>query len=171
MVLNVQKIRLWLKFDIYYRHEVLKSRSNLASYEQRALNALKTPAQHWLIDWLIEFFFQASGFEVWLIDCFFFRQPGLKLDWLIDWIFFRQAGVKLDWLIDYFSQARGVEVWLIDWLIDFFRQAGLKLVLTVNPFISTESSNFKTAVNEEYFVLERNATKSVPALTWFKVRA
>ena len=49
------------------------------------------------------------------------------------------------------------------------RQAGLKLVLTVNPFVSTESANFMTAVNREYFVLERNATKSVPALTWFKV--
>ena len=46
----------------------------------------------------------------------------------------------------------------------------MKLVLTVNPFISTESSNFMTAVNQEYFVLERNASKSVPALTWFKVR-
>ena len=43
-------------------------------------------------------------------------------------------------------------------------------MLTVNPFISTESFNFLPAVEESLFVKERNSSKhGVPALTWFKV--
>ncbi len=53
----------------------------------------------------------------------------------------------------------------------FFRKAGLKLVLTVNPFVSTMSPNFAYGVKEQLFVLERTNASSihVPALTWFKV--
>ena len=48
-------------------------------------------------------------------------------------------------------------------------QTGLKLVLTINPYISTNSENFAIGVNEELFVKERNSTASkVPALTWIK---
>ena len=50
------------------------------------------------------------------------------------------------------------------------RTSGLRLVLTVNPFVSTESSSFGSAVDDAIFVRERNSTRdNVPALTWFKV--
>ena len=50
--------------------------------------------------------------------------------------------------------------------------AGLKLALTINPFVSVESKHFKYGVRERLFVMERNSTtdKFIPALTWFKVR-
>ena len=50
----------------------------------------------------------------------------------------------------------------------FSSQTGLKLVLTINPFISTQSENFES--QKHLFVRERNSTAPlVPALTWFKV--
>ena len=51
------------------------------------------------------------------------------------------------------------------------RAAGLKLAITVNPFVSVESDNFKQGVKDKLFVIERNSTsdKFIPALTWFKV--
>ncbi len=51
------------------------------------------------------------------------------------------------------------------------RAAGLKLAITVNPFVSVESDNFKQGVRDKLFVIERNSTsdKFIPALTWFKV--
>ena len=53
-----------------------------------------------------------------------------------------------------------------DWF--FPQQTGLKLVLTINPFISTQSENFES--QKHLFVKERNSTAPlVPALTWFKV--
>jgi len=50
-----------------------------------------------------------------------------------------------------------------------FRSHGLKLVLTISPFISTESKNFAVGVKKQIFVGQRNASANVPALTWFKV--
>lgn len=50
-----------------------------------------------------------------------------------------------------------------------YRSHGLKLVLTVNPFVSTGSKNFDYCVENSLFVQERNSTNAVPALTWFKV--
>ena len=57
-------------------------------------------------------------------------------------------------------------------LKDIVRAAGLKLAITVNPFVSIESENFKQGVKDKLFVIERNSTsdKFIPALTWFKVK-
>ena len=51
------------------------------------------------------------------------------------------------------------------------RDGGLKLAITINPFVSVESKEFKYGVKEKLFVMERNSTKDkfIPALTWFKV--
>ena len=55
--------------------------------------------------------------------------------------------------------------------VDFnFRDHGLKLVLTVSPFISTESINFAPGVKSLIFVGQRKSDERVPALTWYKVR-
>lgn len=53
--------------------------------------------------------------------------------------------------------------------IKMVNATGLKLVLTVNPYISTASKNFAYGVENNLFVKERNSTASnVPALTWIK---
>ena len=54
---------------------------------------------------------------------------------------------------------------------DLVSRSGLTLVLTLNPFVSTDSQNFKDGVKKGIFVMERNAnnSKNIPALTWFKV--
>lgn len=53
--------------------------------------------------------------------------------------------------------------------IKMVNQTGLKLVLTINPYISTNSENFGVGVEDELFVKERNSTAyKVPALTWIK---
>ena len=45
----------------------------------------------------------------------------------------------------------------------------MKLVFTVNPYVSTSSKNFAYGVKNELFVKERNSTATrVPALTWIK---
>jgi hypothetical protein len=52
-------------------------------------------------------------------------------------------------------------------------EAGLTLVLTLNPFVSTDSLNFQEGVKQGLFVMERNSssqTRNIPALTWFKVQ-
>merc|ERR1712142_10660 len=53
---------------------------------------------------------------------------------------------------------------------DTVRGAGLRLALTINPFVSVESKTFKEGVKEGLFVMERNSSseKNIPALTWFK---
>ena len=53
---------------------------------------------------------------------------------------------------------------------DAVRAAGLKLALTISPFVSVDSANFKRGVMEGLFVMERNSTspRGTPALTWFK---
>ena len=59
----------------------------------------------------------------------------------------------------------------IDQLKSAARDGGLKLAITINPFVSVESKEFKYGVKEKLFVMERNSTKDkfIPALTWFKV--
>ena len=62
------------------------------------------------------------------------------------------------------EQLRGVERLAAD--------NGLTLVLTLNPFVSTDSANFQEGVKHGLFVMERNSssqTRTIPALTWFKV--
>ena len=51
------------------------------------------------------------------------------------------------------------------------KSAGLRLALTINPFVSVESPSFKEGVKNGLFVMERNSSnaKNIPALTWFKV--
>ncbi|XP_023329548.1 myogenesis-regulating glycosidase isoform X5 [Eurytemora carolleeae] len=53
---------------------------------------------------------------------------------------------------------------------DLVSKSGLTLVLTLNPFVSTDSPNFKDGVKKGIFVMERNQnnSKNIPALTWFK---
>ena len=53
---------------------------------------------------------------------------------------------------------------------DAVREAGLKLALTISPFVSVDSANFRHGVMEGLFVMERNSTspRGTPALTWFK---
>ena len=51
------------------------------------------------------------------------------------------------------------------------RDHGLKMVLTVSPFISTESENFAPGVSNGIFVGQRTADARVPGLTWYKVRS
>ena len=49
-------------------------------------------------------------------------------------------------------------------------ESGLKLALTVNPFVSTDSTRFKVGVEKDLFVKEMNSTQNVlSAITWFKV--
>jgi hypothetical protein len=52
-------------------------------------------------------------------------------------------------------------------------EAGLTLVFTLNPFVSTDSARFQEGVSRGLFVMERNSSshaRTIPALTWFKVR-
>lgn len=51
------------------------------------------------------------------------------------------------------------------------RNAGLRLVLSVSPFVSTESRRFREATEAGILVTERNTSSNIPALTWFKVRS
>ena len=48
---------------------------------------------------------------------------------------------------------------------------GLTLVLTLTPFVSTDSISFNEGVEKGLFVMERklNITRDIPALTWYKV--
>ena len=64
---------------------------------------------------------------------------------------------------DLYGLFRGVD--------ELVSKSGLTLVLTLNPFVSTDSPNFKDGVNKGIFVMERNQnnSKNIPALTWFKV--
>lgn len=47
---------------------------------------------------------------------------------------------------------------------------GLTLVLTLTPFVSTDSISFNEGVEKGLFVMERklNITRDIPALTWYK---
>nr|XP_016941944.2 myogenesis-regulating glycosidase isoform X1 [Drosophila suzukii] len=45
---------------------------------------------------------------------------------------------------------------------------GFKVVLTIQPFISTDSANFKDAVKRKLLIYERHSERSIPALTRYK---
>ncbi|XP_037726254.1 myogenesis-regulating glycosidase isoform X2 [Drosophila subpulchrella] len=45
---------------------------------------------------------------------------------------------------------------------------GFKVVLTIQPFISTDSANFKDAVRRKLLIYERHSERSIPALTRYK---
>ena len=50
--------------------------------------------------------------------------------------------------------------------IKILQRRGFKIVLSIQPFISTESINFKQAVKEKLLVSQRtNNSESIPALT------
>ncbi|XP_017133254.1 myogenesis-regulating glycosidase isoform X2 [Drosophila elegans] len=52
--------------------------------------------------------------------------------------------------------------------IDVLRRRGFKVVLTIQPFISTDSANFKDAVRRKLLIYERHSERSIPALTRYK---
>ncbi|XP_017054654.1 myogenesis-regulating glycosidase isoform X2 [Drosophila ficusphila] len=55
--------------------------------------------------------------------------------------------------------------------IDVLHRRGFKVVLTIQPFISTDSANFKEAVRRKLLIYERHSERSIPALTRYKSSA
>ncbi|XP_055388133.1 SITS-binding protein [Condylostylus longicornis] len=53
-------------------------------------------------------------------------------------------------------------------VIDILHRRGFKIVFTIQPFVSTESSNFKYLVQNKLLVFERSSKRTVPALTKYK---
>ncbi|KAL9887029.1 myogenesis-regulating glycosidase isoform 1-T1 [Glossina fuscipes fuscipes] len=52
--------------------------------------------------------------------------------------------------------------------IDVLHRRGFKIVFTIQPFISTDSENFKDAVRKKLLIYERHSERSIPALTRYK---
>ncbi|KAH8266755.1 hypothetical protein KR026_005518 [Drosophila bipectinata] len=52
--------------------------------------------------------------------------------------------------------------------IAVLHRRGFKVVLTIQPFISTDSANFKDAVRRKLLIYERHSERSIPALTRYK---
>ncbi|KAM3958512.1 LOW QUALITY PROTEIN: myogenesis-regulating glycosidase [Aphomia sociella] len=52
--------------------------------------------------------------------------------------------------------------------VDKLHRRGFKVAFTVQPFISTESSNFAECVQKRLLISERNSDRRIPALTRFK---
>ncbi|XP_017870251.1 PREDICTED: uncharacterized family 31 glucosidase KIAA1161 isoform X2 [Drosophila arizonae] len=52
--------------------------------------------------------------------------------------------------------------------IDVLHRRGFKVVFTIQPFISTDSPNFKDAVARKLLIYERYSERSIPALTRYK---
>ncbi|XP_032593783.1 myogenesis-regulating glycosidase isoform X2 [Drosophila grimshawi] len=52
--------------------------------------------------------------------------------------------------------------------IDVLHRRGFKVVFTIQPFISTDSANFKDAVERKLLIYERYSERSIPALTRYK---
>uniref|UniRef100_A0A1I8MWD4 Glycosyl hydrolase n=1 Tax=Musca domestica TaxID=7370 RepID=A0A1I8MWD4_MUSDO len=52
--------------------------------------------------------------------------------------------------------------------IDLLHRRGFKIVFTIQPFISTDSENFKEAVRKKLLIYERHSERSIPALTRYK---
>ncbi|XP_059062041.1 myogenesis-regulating glycosidase [Achroia grisella] len=52
--------------------------------------------------------------------------------------------------------------------IDKLHRRGFKVAFTIQPFISTESTNFAECVQRRLLVSERNSDRRIPALTRFK---
>ncbi|KAK9874963.1 hypothetical protein WA026_005778 [Henosepilachna vigintioctopunctata] len=53
-------------------------------------------------------------------------------------------------------------------LIHVLHRRGFKIILTIQPFISTESSSFIDAVKKELLISERSCDHRIPALTRYK---
>lgn len=52
--------------------------------------------------------------------------------------------------------------------VSILHKKGFRIVLTVQPFISTDSSSFSEAVNKKLLIYERLSERSIPALTRYK---
>ncbi|XP_078039738.1 uncharacterized protein LOC144471509 isoform X1 [Augochlora pura] len=52
--------------------------------------------------------------------------------------------------------------------INIIHRRGFRIVFTIQPFISTESVNFKDAVNNRLLISERGSDPRIPALTRYK---
>lgn len=52
--------------------------------------------------------------------------------------------------------------------INVLHRRGFRISLTINPFISTESTNFVELMNKKLLVYERSTGRTVPALTKFR---
>lgn len=52
--------------------------------------------------------------------------------------------------------------------IDIIHRRGFRIVLTVQPFISTESENFREAVSNRLLISERGSDPRIPALTRYR---
>lgn len=52
--------------------------------------------------------------------------------------------------------------------IDVLHRRGFKIVFSIQPFISTDSPNFKAAVAKKLLIYERYSERSIPALTRYK---
>lgn len=52
--------------------------------------------------------------------------------------------------------------------IDVLHRRGFKISFTLQPFISTDSLNFKDAVRKKLLIYERHSERSIPALTRYK---
>ncbi|XP_037915972.1 myogenesis-regulating glycosidase isoform X2 [Hermetia illucens] len=52
--------------------------------------------------------------------------------------------------------------------VDVLHRRGFRIIFTVQPFISTDSINFKDAVKKKLLIYERLSERSIPALTRYK---
>lgn len=55
--------------------------------------------------------------------------------------------------------------------INILHRRGFKIVFTIQPFISTDSANFREAVQKKILIYERLSERSIPALTRYKSSA
>lgn len=53
-------------------------------------------------------------------------------------------------------------------IVDMLHRRGFRIVLTIQPFISTESTNFAECVRKRLLVSERHSDRRIPALTRYK---
>ncbi|PSN44064.1 hypothetical protein C0J52_15921 [Blattella germanica] len=56
----------------------------------------------------------------------------------------------------------------MDETINIIHRRGFRIVLTIQPFLSTESTNFAEAVKKRLLVSQRNTKQYIPALTSYK---
>ncbi|XP_050087053.1 myogenesis-regulating glycosidase isoform X1 [Anopheles aquasalis] len=56
----------------------------------------------------------------------------------------------------------------LDETVNILHRRGFRVSLTIQPFISTESSNFREAVAGKLLIYERESERSIPALTRYK---
>ncbi|XP_053670706.1 myogenesis-regulating glycosidase [Anopheles nili] len=56
----------------------------------------------------------------------------------------------------------------LDETVNILHRRGFRVSLTIQPFISTESNNFREAVAKKLLIFERESERSIPALTRYK---